>query len=113
LSEKKEKQKHEHPEDKPAFVEKAGECCGGHCNAQVETGEITDLQEEILEEQFFLMYHLHIQPSEIDAMPPFTRKWLIQRFIHQKKVEKEIMDQMRRGVVSQDFLKEIERTKNG
>ena len=101
-------------EDKPAFVEKAG-CCGGHsCKEQtIETGEITDLQEELLEEQFFLMYHLHIQPSEIDTMPVFTRKWLIQRFIHQKKVEKEIMEQMRHGSISTDFLKEIEKSRNG
>lgn len=102
-------------EDKPAFIEKTG-CCQDVAvhSCAIETGESLDLQEELLEESFFLMYHLHLQPSEIDAMPVFNRKWIVQRFIHQKKVEKEIMEQMRRGSgIPPEFLKEIERTKNG
>jgi len=88
-----------------------GKCAHDH---QVETEEPADLQEELLEEEFFLIYHLHMQPSEVTALEPDKRRWLISRFIHQKKCEKELMDHMRRGsVLTPDFLQEIERTKNG
>lgn len=111
-------------EDAPAFVEKASDvedkCCGGQCCCQEgSTDDLceqsSDLQEELLEEQFFLMYHLHMQPSEIDALPVYRRKWIISRFIHQKQSEKELMEQLRRGpgAISPDFLREIERSKNG
>ena len=53
----------------------------------------TQEEEEDLERRFFLMYHLHMQWSQYDALTPFQREWLIQRFIHQKKMEKEIMRQ--------------------
>lgn len=93
-------------------------CCGGHCGCapqeyQIETGDAEDLQEELMEEHFFLIYHLHLQPSEVDALTPYQRKWLIQRYIHQKKMEKEIMQQMKSANIPSDFLREIERTKNG
>ena len=80
----------------------------------IETPESND-QEEKLEEEFFLIYHMHISPSEAETMSLEKRKWLIERYITQKKMEKEVMEQMRRGVnqVPGDFLKELERTRNG
>lgn len=78
------------------------ECCGGHCESKkLElVDEVvndfegpTEEQEEELEKRFFLMYHLHMQWSEYDALTPLERDWTIQRFIHQKKMEKEVMRQ--------------------
>lgn len=80
------------------------ECCGGHA-CKTESGhklevlneEVydapTDEQEQELEKRFFLMYHLHMQWSEYDRLTELERDWTIQRFIHQKKMEKEIMRQ--------------------
>lgn len=47
------------------------------------------------EESFFLMYFLHLQPSEISAMTDDYRKWLLARFIGQKQMEQEAMRQQR------------------
>lgn len=47
------------------------------------------------EEKFFLMYHMNIQPSETDRLDPDRRKWIIARFMHQRQMEKEVVDQMR------------------
>lgn len=47
------------------------------------------------DEKFFLMYHMNMQPSEVDRLDPDRRKWILQRFITQKQMEKEVMDQMR------------------
>lgn len=47
------------------------------------------------EEKFFLMYHMNMQPSEVDRLDPDRRKWILQRFIAQRQMEKEVMDQMR------------------
>lgn len=82
------------------------ECCGGHCksnNTQNDHGlELlneqeyngpSEEQEQELEKRFFLMYHLHMQWSEYDKLTELERDWTIQRFIHQKKMEKEIMRQ--------------------
>lgn len=43
------------------------------------------------EERFFLMYHLNFQPSEVEALEPNYRKWIIARFMGQKAMEKEMM----------------------
>ena len=84
------------------------ECCGGGCNSfQNETVQKLDLvneecqgptgeQEEELEKRFFLMYHLHMQWSEYDKMTDLEHDWTIQRFVHQKKMEKEIMNHQQR-----------------
>lgn len=50
---------------------------------------------EVDEEKFFLMYHLHFQPSEVDALDPDRRKWLVARFVAQKNLEREMMQQAR------------------
>ena len=44
------------------------------------------------EENFFLMYHLNFQPSEVEKLDPNYRKWLIGRFIAQKSLEQEAME---------------------
>lgn len=47
------------------------------------------------EERFFLMYHMNFQPSEVDALAPSYRKWLIMRFIGQKHMEQEQVQRQR------------------
>lgn len=47
------------------------------------------------EERFFLMYHLNFQPSEVEKISPKYRKWLIMRFIAQKKLEQEAVERHR------------------
>lgn len=51
--------------------------------------------DEADEEQFFLMYHMNIQPSEARALDEDYRKWLIARFVAQKTAEREMMQQAR------------------
>lgn len=41
------------------------------------------------EEEFFLMYNMNLQPSEVQALDDEYRQWLIARFIAQKNMEKE------------------------
>jgi hypothetical protein len=47
------------------------------------------------EEKFFLMYHLNWSPSECDALSEDRRKWILARFVGQKQMEREAMQQMR------------------
>jgi len=47
------------------------------------------------EEKFFLMYHLKFQPSETDKLDPERRKWILARFMAQKEMEREAMEQHR------------------
>jgi hypothetical protein len=99
----------------------AHKCCGGgKCKSEQENSlfeedtELLELDEEYMEEAFFLMYHLHAQQSEVEMMTKTQRQWFIQRYIHQKQVEKQIMDDMKRSPrIDTDFIKEIERTRNG
>jgi len=109
--------------DKPAFIEKASDIespagCSGCCcenESTIETGEINDLHDEMMEEIFFLIYNLHMSLTEAEAIPVFKRKWLISRFIEQKQYEKEVIEHMRRkqsSVISPDLLQEIERSRN-
>lgn len=53
--------------------------------------EATDADEQ----KFFLMYHLNWPPSEVDALSDDRREWIIARFVGQKNMEKEAMEQMR------------------
>lgn len=46
---------------------------------------------EVDEERFFLMYHMNIQPSEVESLHEDYRRALIARFLHQKKAEQEMM----------------------
>ena len=45
------------------------------------------------EEKFFLMYHLNWSPSEVDGLTEDRRKWILARFIGQKQMEREAMQQ--------------------
>lgn len=47
------------------------------------------------EEKFFLMYHLNWPPSEVDGLTEDRRKWIIARYVGQKHMEKDAMEQMR------------------
>jgi len=47
------------------------------------------------EEKFFLMYHMSFQPSEVNALDPEYRRWLMARFMMQKNMEREAMVQQR------------------
>lgn len=48
------------------------------------------------EQEFFLMYHLKLNPSEIAAMDEEKRKWVIGRFMIQKQMEQKAMEEHRR-----------------
>lgn len=60
---------------------------------QVEAGEYQATEED--EERFFLMYHLNFQPSEVEKLSPKYRKYLIQRFVAQKNMEREMVERQR------------------
>lgn len=47
------------------------------------------------EEEFILVYHLHLQPSEIASFSDDKRRWVIGRWMMQKQAEREMMEQMR------------------
>jgi hypothetical protein len=47
------------------------------------------------EEKFFLMYHMNLQPSEVDKLSNDYRKWIIARFVAQKNLEREAMERHR------------------
>lgn len=42
-------------------------------------------RDKLMEERFFLMYHLGLRPSEVASLSDQDRKWLIKRFIRSKK----------------------------
>lgn len=58
---------------------------------EVEKLEYKPTEED--EEKFFLIYHLNIQPSEVDQLKPEYRRYLIQRFIGQKQLEQQAREQ--------------------
>lgn len=47
------------------------------------------------EEEFFLMYNLNFQPSEVRALDEDYRKWLCARLVAQKHMEHEMMQRQR------------------
>lgn len=47
------------------------------------------------EEKFFLMYHMHMSFTEVNALDPEYRRWLMIRFSVQKQMEQERMVQAR------------------
>lgn len=92
--------------------EEPGQCCGGgRCCGDDKFNELydeaskepeapyepTEEESEDLERRFFLMYHLKVSWETYDLLSRFEQDWLIQRFLHQKKMEKEIMHQQRTG----------------
>lgn len=62
--------------------------------AQVQV-EISYEATEEDEERFFLMYHLNFQPSEVEKLKTDYRRWLIARYMTQKKMEQEMMQRQR------------------
>lgn len=45
--------------------------------------------EDLREEIFFFMYHMHIPKSHVMELETSERKWMISRFVEQKKRENE------------------------
>jgi len=54
------------------------------------------LWKNLMEEEFFFVYHLHVMREEFLKYPITERKWLIERFIQQKNKENEQMEAERR-----------------
>ena len=54
------------------------------------------LWESVMEDVFFLEYHLHQQRSTILKMPINERKWMVERFIQQRTRENEAVEAARR-----------------
>jgi hypothetical protein len=50
-----------------------------------------------MEELFFFQYHMHMSKTDCWSLPVHERKWLIQRFIEQKKKENEAMEKAKRA----------------
>ena len=50
----------------------------------------------MMEEIFFFQYHLHMSRTEALQIPPHERKWLVDRFIEQKKKENASIEDARR-----------------
>jgi hypothetical protein len=49
-----------------------------------------------MEEKFFFLYHMRLDPESSMTMAINERKWMIQRFIVQKNRENEAMEAARR-----------------
>ena len=51
-----------------------------------------------MEELFFFQYHLHMSKRDCWTLPVHERKWLIQRFIDQKKKENDAIEKAKKSV---------------
>lgn len=51
-----------------------------------------------MEEIFFFQYHMHMSRIECMSIPVHERKWMIQRFIDQKRKENEAIDKAKRNI---------------
>jgi hypothetical protein len=49
-----------------------------------------------MEELFFFQYHMHMSKHDCMDLPVHERKWLIQRFIEQKKKENEAIEKAKK-----------------
>lgn len=49
-----------------------------------------------MEELFFFQYHLKMSKQDCMTLPVHERKWLIQRFIEQKKRESDALEKAKR-----------------
>lgn len=49
-----------------------------------------------MEEKFFFHYYLKMNRSDFLSMPIHERKWLIDRYINQRKKENELIEAERR-----------------
>ncbi|CAE7860277.1 unnamed protein product [Symbiodinium microadriaticum] len=56
-----------------------------------------ELWTTLMEELFFFQYHMNMSKQDSMALPVHERKWLIQRFIDQKKRENEAMEKARKA----------------
>lgn len=48
--------------------------------------------ENLREEIFFFMYHMNIPKKDVLELEPEERKWIISRFVEQKRKENEDME---------------------
>ncbi len=55
------------------------------------------LQKNLLEEQFFFLYHYKMEPEKTLRINQLKRKWLIDRFIEQKTAEANEIEKARKG----------------
>lgn len=73
--------------------------------SQLEEREKDFEPSEADEERFFLMYNMNFQPSEVENLKNDYRRWLIGRFIHQKKMEQAMMQEAQiRNRIASDTL---------
>lgn len=49
-----------------------------------------------MEEQFFFAYHIKMSKHEAWSLPIHERKWLIKRFVTQKKKESDAIESARK-----------------
>ena len=54
------------------------------------------LDEALNEEIFFFMYHLRMPDNVCLSFEPYRRKWLINRFIEQKRKESEEIERAKK-----------------
>jgi len=66
-----------------------------HENEEEQLEELKYQATEADEEDFCLMYNMNMQPSEVKALDPDYKKWIIARFMAQKHMEREFMQQQR------------------
>ena len=50
-----------------------------------------------MEELFFFQYHMRMSKQDAMTIPIHERKWLIQRFIEQKKRESDAIDRAKKA----------------
>lgn len=49
-----------------------------------------------MEEIFFFQYHMQMSRESCMSLPVHERKWLIQRFVEQKRKEVEAMERLKK-----------------
>ena len=49
-----------------------------------------------MEELFFFQYHMHMSKQDCMTIPVHERKWLIQRFVEQKRNESDAIERARK-----------------
>lgn len=50
-----------------------------------------------MEELFFFQYHMRMSKKDSMTLPVHERKWIIQRFIEQKKKEADALEKARKS----------------
>ena len=49
-----------------------------------------------MEEKWFFLYHMHLEPRKSMQLPINERKWMIERFIKQKERENQAIEAAKR-----------------